>query len=121
MQIQQSTDGLRRRRQKHPLFCGAVSYLSQSVPGLPLQASPGHSFQRLLFAPAAGYRNESSGALTNVGARGAYWASSSYAAGNINASHLTFGSGDVNPLNTANRANALSVRCVQASARSCYF
>ncbi|MBD5067779.1 MAG: hypothetical protein HDT51_00215 [Alistipes sp.] len=49
----------------------------------------------------------------NVGTWGAYYSSSSYAAGNINAAHLAFGSGEVHPLNTANRANALSVRCVQ--------
>ncbi len=65
------------------------------------------------YYPAAGYRHESSGALTSVGARGAYWASSSYAAGVIGASHLAFGSGDVGPLRTASRANGLSVRCVQ--------
>ncbi|MDE6069860.1 MAG: DUF4906 domain-containing protein, partial [Alistipes sp.] len=38
--------------------------------------------------PAAGYRYGTSGALAPVGARGAYWASSSFAAGNVNASHL---------------------------------
>jgi len=65
------------------------------------------------MAVAAGLRHPSSGALTNVGTWGAYYGSSSFAAGNPNASHLAFGSGEVNPLNTANRANALSVRCVQ--------
>ncbi len=103
------------------LFCGAVSYPSQSVPGLPSSVSPGHSFQRLLFAPAAGYRHESSGALTNVGTWGLYFASSSYAAGSINAAYLRFESGNVNPLNNANRASGLSVRCVQASARELFF
>jgi len=64
---------------------------------------------------AAGHRNNASGALTSVGTRGLYWASSSYAAGNINAAFLDFTSGNVNPLNTGNRADAFSVRCVQAS------
>ncbi|MDE7304530.1 MAG: hypothetical protein K2N04_01265, partial [Alistipes sp.] len=98
------------------LFRGAVSYLSQSVPRLPTSASSGHSFQRLLAKTfAAGRRNNASGALTEVGTRGLYWASSSYAAGNINAAFLDFTSGNVNPLNTGNRADAFSVRCVQAS------
>jgi len=68
---------------------------------------------------ATGYRNNTSGALVNVGTWGPYNSSSSYASGNINASHLAFGSGDVKPLNTSNRANALSVRCVQ-HLRSCF-
>lgn len=49
----------------------------------------------------------------NVGTWGAYYGSSSFAAGNPNASHLAFGSGEVYPLGTAHRAGALSVRCVQ--------
>ncbi len=62
---------------------------------------------------AAGYRLNSSGALTNVGTNGYVWSSSSYYAGNNNAGYLNFNSGAVNPLNNANRANAFSVRCVQ--------
>ena len=63
--------------------------------------------------PAAGYRHESSGALTNVGTWGLYFSSSSYAAGSINAGYLNFNAGNVNPLNNNNRANGFSVRCVQ--------
>jgi len=63
--------------------------------------------------PATGYRNNTTGALVNVGTWGAYYSSSPLLSGNIDASHLAFGSGDVHPLNNANRANALSVRCVQ--------
>ena len=63
--------------------------------------------------PAAGYRHNASGALTNVGTEGDLWSSSSYAAGNVNAGFLNFRSGNVNPLNNTNRAHALSVRCVQ--------
>ena len=62
---------------------------------------------------AAGYRLNSSGALTNVGTNGYVWSSSSYYAGHNNAGYLNFNSGAVNPLNNANRANAFSVRCVQ--------
>jgi hypothetical protein len=58
--------------------------------------------------------------LTNVGANGNYWSSSSYAAGSANAGDLGFNSGVVNPLNNNNRANGFSVRCVQASTGSCF-
>ncbi|MDE6711903.1 MAG: fibrobacter succinogenes major paralogous domain-containing protein, partial [Alistipes sp.] len=62
---------------------------------------------------ATGYRDRTSGALTNVGANGNYWSSSSYCAGNPNAGDLNFTSSNVNPLNNPNRANGLSVRCAQ--------
>ena len=58
-------------------------------------------------------RNNSSGALAEVGTRGLVYASSSYAAGNHNAGFLDFNASNVYPLNNANRAAALSVRCVQ--------
>lgn len=61
----------------------------------------------------AGNRHRESGALAVVGAEGIVWSSSSYAAGNHNAGNLWFHSGNVNPLNNSNRANAFSVRCVQ--------
>ena len=70
--------------------------------------------------PATGYRNTSTGALSNVGANGNYWSSSSYAAGNPNAGDLNFNSGAVNPLNNTNRANGLSVRCVQHLHGNCF-
>ena len=61
----------------------------------------------------AGNRHRETGALAVVGAEGVVWSSSSYAAGNHNAGNLWFHSGNVNPLNNSNRANAFSVRCVQ--------
>ncbi|MDE6507877.1 MAG: fibrobacter succinogenes major paralogous domain-containing protein [Alistipes sp.] len=67
----------------------------------------------MLQSPAAGYRNRETGALGGIGTEGNVWSSSSYAAGNINAGRLNFNSGNVNPLNTGNRANGFSVRCVQ--------
>ena len=72
-----------------------------------------HSFQRLLRPPAAGYRANSTGALGYVGERGHVWSSSSNYAGSLNAGRLIFKSDLVNPLNNTNRANGLSVRCVQ--------
>ena len=51
--------------------------------------------------------------MGGIGTEGNYWSSSSYAAGNINAGRLNFNSSNVNPLNTGNRANGFSVRCVQ--------
>ena len=66
-----------------------------------------------LFLPAAGYRRNSTGALTNVGTDGYYWSSSSYAAGYVGAGGLSFGSGDVNPLSGGYRAYGFPVRCVR--------
>ena len=71
--------------------------------------------------PAAGLRNRTTGALTNVGTEGDSWSSSSYAASNINAGYLYFNASLVNPLNNTNRANAFPVRCVQASAGLPFF
>jgi len=63
--------------------------------------------------PAAGYRNNSTGALTNVGGHIDYWSSSAYASGSPYASWLRYWSGELQPMNGNNRANAFSVRCVQ--------
>jgi len=81
---------------------------------------PPHSFKRLLFAPAAGYRYSATGALSVIGARGYYWSSSSYAAGNLNAGDMDFTDVRVVPLGYPNRASALAVRCVQHLHRSCF-
>ena len=88
----------------------SASCAPQSAPGLFLRDI---QFQRLLFRPAAGRRNYSTGALENVGTNGFYWSSSSYNAGNVNAGSLNFNSGNVNPLNNNVRANGFPVRCVQ--------
>ncbi len=76
------------------------------------RSSPERSIQRLLPI-AAGYRHRDGGALTNVGAEGDVWCSSTYASGNINAGFLNFNATWVNPLNNTHRAHGLSVRCVQ--------
>ena len=89
---------------------GRASFSSQS--GRRLSVSFCHSSQRLLPI-AAGNRHRESGALTNVGTEGDYWSSSSNYAGSNNAGNLNFRSSNVYPLNNTNRANGLSVRCVQ--------
>jgi len=65
------------------------------------------------YWPALGYRDGSSGALTNVSSGGSYWSSSSYASGSVNAGGLGFISSSAGPLNSNNRGNAFSVRCAQ--------
>ena len=100
---------------------GEASSLLQSVPGRHRKISSAHSIQRLYFIPAAGYRSAGAGALTSVGTEGNYRSSSSYAADGTYAhrsGNLNFTAGNVNPLNNATRASALSVRCVQASMQS---
>ncbi|MDE6045750.1 MAG: hypothetical protein K2G10_00415 [Alistipes sp.] len=72
-----------------------------------------YSFQRLLPAPASGYRAFTSGALGVVGTEGGCWCSAPLAASNINAGDFWFHASNVNPLNNGNRAYALPVRCVQ--------
>ena len=64
------------------------------------------------FLPAAGNRNNSSGASNNQGSNGNYW-SSSVPSGSVNASNVNFNSATLNT-NTNNRANGRSVRCTQA-------
>jgi uncharacterized protein (TIGR02145 family) len=63
--------------------------------------------------PAAGNRNNSTGASNNQGANGNYW-SSSVPAASTNASNVNFNSAGKLNTNTNNRANGFSVRCVQA-------
>ncbi|MCM1150829.1 MAG: fibrobacter succinogenes major paralogous domain-containing protein [Alistipes sp.] len=62
---------------------------------------------------ASGYRHRETGALTNVGANGDYWSSSPAAAGNANGGFLWFTASNMHPLQNDNRANGLTVRCVQ--------
>ena len=77
-------------------------------------ASPVSFSERSLRRPASGYRNRTSGALSNVGTNGYAWSSSPNASGNVNAGNLNFNASYVNPLNNANRANGFPVRCVRA-------
>ncbi|WP_195497469.1 hypothetical protein [Alistipes senegalensis] len=62
--------------------------------------------------PASGYRNRTSGALTNVGSNGYSW-SSSPTQGSTNAGYLNFSASNVNPQNNNYRANGFPVRCVR--------
>ena len=63
------------------------------------------------FYPASGYRNNSSGALNNVGSNGCYW--SAVPNSTNNGRNLNFNSTNVNPLNNNNRSNGFAVRPVQ--------
>ena len=67
--------------------------------------------QRPLTQTASGYRNNSSGGLSYVSSSGHYW--SSAAASATSAYYLSFGSGDVYPLNSLGRAYGFSVRPVR--------
>ena len=74
---------------------------------------PGRLFGGNLFLEAAGFRSNSSGALSSVGEAGVSWSSSSCAAGSVYAGSLGFNSGVVYPLSNGSRANGFSVRCVR--------
>jgi len=73
--------------------------------------TPVGSSTATLFLPAAGYRDHSSGALTNVGTIGDYWSSSNSSI-STNAFHLGIGSGGVNPALGGLRAHGQSIRCI---------
>jgi uncharacterized protein (TIGR02145 family) len=62
------------------------------------------------FWPAAGYRNRSSGTISNAGSYSYYWSASPNGEAGYN---LYFYSGYVLPSNSDNRAWGMSVRCVQ--------
>ncbi len=59
---------------------------------------------------AAGYRLNSTGAVTNQGTNAYYWASTPYS--ESNGHYLNFNSNNVNPVNNANYSNGFTVRCV---------
>ena len=75
-----------------------------------------HSFERLLLAPAAGYRHRDGGALANVGTHCCCWASSVYASDDVAAATLFTHAVELVLLGNGDRAFSRSVRCVQASA-----
>ncbi len=74
---------------------------------------PGRLFGGKLFLDAAGYRHETSGALTNVGTDGWCWSSFITSANPLGAGQLGFGADIVNPLCWNPRENGRSVRCVR--------
>ncbi len=79
--------------------------------------SPPHSFKRLLFTPAAGYRHREDGLLFFVGAETDCWSSSTTGVSSPGSSHLFSGASQVHVFHDSGRSVALPVRCVQASAR----
>jgi len=79
---------------------------------------PPHSFERLLFAPAAGYRRREDGYLGGIGTNGGYWSSSTLGSTDPSrAGNWNFSADNVNPLGGDARTTGRPVRCVQASAR----
>ena len=74
---------------------------------------PCRLFGGRLFLEAAGYRDNSSGALTAVGTLGYAWSSSTYASGNIYAGRLSFDASHVHPLGYNSRSYGFPVRCVR--------
>lgn len=70
-----------------------------------------------LAFPASGFRNTvNGGSLWNVSTNCYQWATSSFGMGSLDwkGAFFNFNSGNVNPLNSGYRADAFSVRCVQA-------
>jgi hypothetical protein len=63
-----------------------------------------------VWFPSTGNRNNSSGALTNVGSNGNYWSDTPQSA--ANGYNLNFNAGTVTPSNNNNRANGFAARCV---------
>ncbi len=97
--------------------CGPHGSRSRTVPCKTIgPPSPHHPSQRSSLAPASGYRHAATGALGGIGVEGTALSSSPLASGHHNASRLIFNADYVDPFNGTNRAYALSVRCVQASA-----
>jgi uncharacterized protein (TIGR02145 family) len=64
-----------------------------------------------LTLPAAGYRNNSDGALNGRGNFGYYWSSTENSTNSTVARYLLFGSNPAN-MGNANRSSGFSVRCV---------
>ena len=71
-----------------------------------------HSSKRLLHAPASGYRNYPTGALTQVGTSGHCWSSSPIGSA-ATASFMEFYPANVRPEQSWYRATGFTVRCVQ--------
>ncbi|MDE6374401.1 MAG: fibrobacter succinogenes major paralogous domain-containing protein [Alistipes sp.] len=67
----------------------------------------------MLYVPASGFRDCTTGSLSNVGSIGDYWSSAPYAAGHANGGVLYTNSDNVGPLNGFVRAYGFPVRCVQ--------
>ena len=71
-------------------------------------------------APAAGFRTRETGSLSSVGAAGRCWASSTLVSTVVHAGSFWGQVGEVWPLAGDYRVYGFPVRCVQASARSCF-
>jgi uncharacterized protein (TIGR02145 family) len=69
--------------------------------------------QSSIFLPAAGYRDDNTGACNDVGTVGYYWTTSTYCYVNPSAYYLYFSSVHSYPGNTNHHADGFSIRCVQ--------
>ena len=65
--------------------------------------------KKYVLLPVAGNRNNSNGSLNTVGSNGNYWSST---VDGTNARNLNFNSSNAN-MNSNNRANGFSVRCLK--------
>lgn len=99
-----------RSCQLYTPVCRGVRLFSAPIVVPKGTARPGIHHQWLLI-PAAGYRNNSNGSLTNVGSYGAYWSASP--SGGSFGYNLSFYSSYVGPSSTNYRANGFAVRCIQ--------
>jgi hypothetical protein len=88
-----------------------VGYIYQIVPFVRAYPVRRHIHFRGCLNPAAGYRNYSSGGLSNVGSGGYCWSSSP---DGTNGYDLGFTSTSVNPSTNANRGYGISARCIAA-------
>ena len=96
-------------RQASPAGCPHQTAVPFTRPYVP---KPGATFITAVAASltAAGNRNNSTGAMNNVGSNGNYWSRTRY--DNTNAYNLNFNSSNVNPANNNNRTNGFTIRCV---------
>ncbi|MCM1151185.1 MAG: fibrobacter succinogenes major paralogous domain-containing protein [Alistipes sp.] len=67
----------------------------------------------MLHAPASGYRNYMTGAISGVGTQGLCWSSSPVAAGSGSACFMEYRSDYVRTETGYYRSSGYSVRCVQ--------
>jgi uncharacterized protein (TIGR02145 family) len=103
------------------LFLGGVTNANHNTAGTfnkwVKQGSASYKLQpdaatTTLFLPAAGYRNYSTGVLTDVGTRGHYWSRSASPSAAASAYYLLFYGQTVYPSDAFRRGSGYSVRCV---------
>ncbi len=96
-------DGVANSSLNTRTFIGTWSFSSTNY-------SSGIRFGSSLLLPAAGFRSNSNGTLTNRGSSGAYWSSTENTS--TYAWTLSFSSGNATTNLSLNRTNGFSVRCI---------